>query len=118
MSFAPRKLLRSFAFRLSLWYALIFAVSASVLLLLIYFLANSALQRKDQEIIQSKLNEYEAVYIAGGARALQSRAVKENNPSDDKSFYVNLISPQVSLSVHVTPNGWDGFNLERDWNQI
>jgi signal transduction histidine kinase len=118
MSFAPRKLFRSFVFRLSLWYALIFAVSAGVLLVLVYYLVNSALQRKDQEIIQSKLNEYETVYAAGGASALKVRAVKENNPTDDKSFYVNLISPQVSLSVHVTPEGWAGFNLERDWNQF
>jgi signal transduction histidine kinase len=118
MSFDLRKLFRSFAFRLSLWYALIFAVSAGVLLLLVYYLVASALQRKDQEIIQSKLNEYAAIYVAGGASALQTRAAKENNPADDKAFYVNLISPQVSLSLQVTPEGWGGFHLQRDWNQF
>jgi signal transduction histidine kinase len=118
MSFEPRKLWRSFAFRLSLWYALIFAVSAGVLLLLIYYLVAGALQRKDQEIILSKLKEYAALYVAGGARALQARAVQENNPADDKSFYVKLDSPQVSLSLQVTPDGWAGFHLEQNWNQF
>jgi signal transduction histidine kinase len=119
MSFAPRKLLRSFAFRLSLWYALIFAVSAGVLLLLIYYLVASALQRKDQEIILSKVKEYAAIYAADGARVLQARAVQENNPADDKSFYVKLLSPQLSLSIEVAPHGWAGFfNWEQHWNQF
>src|SRR5580658_3978243 len=104
MSFEPHKLLRSFAFRLSLWYALIFSISAAVLLALVYYLVGIALQRKDQEVILAQLKEYATVYQAGGARALQARAVQENNPADDKSFYVNLVSPQVSLSLRVAPN--------------
>ncbi len=117
MSFAPRELWRSFAFRLSLWYALIFAVSACVLLLLIYYLVASALQRKDQEIIVSKLNEYALLYASAGAAALQARAVQENKPDDDRSFYVKLDSPQVSLSIRVVPDGWGGF-LEQRWHQF
>ncbi len=111
-------LLRGFAFRLSLWYALAFALSIAVLLALVYCLAGIAFQRKDREIINAQLKEYATVYQAGGARALQSRAVQENNPADDKSFYVKLISPQVSLSLQVAPNGWAGFHMERDWNQF
>ena len=86
MSFEPRKMLRSFAFRLSLWYALVFAASTGALLLLVYYLAATALYHKDQEIIVSKLKEYEAVYLAGGLPFLQSIATKENNPSDERSF--------------------------------
>jgi signal transduction histidine kinase len=111
-------LLRNFAFRLSLWYALIFAVSTAVLLALVYYLVGIAFQSKDKEVILARLKEYAAVYQAGGARALQSRAAQENNPADDKSFYVKLISPQLSLSVQVTPDGWGPFQLERDWNQF
>jgi len=118
MFFEPRKIFRSFAFRLSLWYALIFALSAAVLLGLVYYLVGIAFQRKDQEVILAQLKEYATVYQAGGARALQARAVQENNPADDKSFYVKLISPQVSLSVQEAPDGWAGFHLERDWNQF
>jgi signal transduction histidine kinase len=122
MSFEAGKFFRSFAVRLSLWYALIFAVSAAVLLLFIYYLVASALQRKDQEIILSKLNEYATLYAAGGPRILHARAVQQNDPSDEKSFYVNLISPQVSLSLQVVPDSWGGFHLqpdlERHWNQF
>ena len=40
-------LLRKFAFRLSLWYALIFALSTALLLALVYYLVGIAFQRKD-----------------------------------------------------------------------
>jgi signal transduction histidine kinase len=110
MFFEPRKLFRSFAFRLSLWYALVFAVSAGVLLLLVYYLVASALQRKDEEIIVSKLKEYATVYVAGGLPALQSVATHENNPSDERSFYVNLITKRYSNPIFI-PDGWMGFKI-------
>jgi heavy metal sensor kinase len=115
-------LLRNFAFRLSLWYALIFALSTAALLALCYFLVAHAFQRKDQEIILAQLREYATVYQADGARALQARARQENDPGNDKSFFVSLKSPQVSLSIQVTPDGWGGFqmqpNVEKVWNQF
>src|ERR1035438_5077715 len=97
-------LLRNFAFRLSLWYAFIFAVSATALLALCYYFVANALQRKDQEIILAQLKEYATVYQAGGAPALQLRAMQENDPTNDKPFFVSLQSPQVSLSLKETPN--------------
>jgi len=106
MFFEPHKLLRSFAFRLSLWYALIFSISAGVLLLLVYYLVSGALLHKDEEVIAARFREYATVYQAGGPDALRARA------SDDKSFYVKLIYP-VSLSLQVNPDGWGGFNLLR-----
>jgi signal transduction histidine kinase len=115
-------LLRNFAFRLSLWYALMFALSAAVLLALIYFLVANAFQRKDQEIILAQLKEYATVYQAGGAAALQARARQENDPASDKSFFVSLNSPQVSLSLQLVPDAWGGFqmqpNVEKVWNQF
>ena len=82
-------LLRNFAFRLSLWYALIFALSTVVLLALVYYPVGSAFQRKDGEIILAQLKEYATVYQAGGPEALRARASQNN----DKSFYVHLDSP-------------------------
>jgi heavy metal sensor kinase len=111
MSFAPRKLFRSFAFRLSLWYALVFAVSAAVLLLLVYYLVAGALQHKDEEIILSKLKEYAALYVAGGLPALQSVATQENNPSDERAFFVALVTKRYTNPILV-PEGWMNFTIK------
>ena len=115
-------LLRNFAFRLSLWYALIFALSTAVLLALVYYLVGAALQRKDEEVIRARLKEYATLYQAGGAETLHARALQENNPTDDKSFYVNLVSPQVNFNIQIVPDGWGGSiiqpKIEQVWNNF
>ncbi len=117
MFFEPYKVFRGFAFRLSLWYALIFCISAGALLLLVYYLVAGALQRKDQEIILSRLKEYAAVYVAGGAPTLQSVATQENNPSDERSFYVNLVSKRYVNPI-VIPQGWLGFKVTPGYLEV
>jgi signal transduction histidine kinase len=108
---SPPNLLRSFAFRLGLWYALIFTLSAAILLVLVYYLVAHEFQGKDQEIILAKLKEYAAVYQAGGADALTATALQENNRADEKSFYVNLITPHFSRPI-IVPDEWLGFRLQ------
>jgi signal transduction histidine kinase len=115
-------LLRNFAFRLSLWYAFIFVLSTTILLALVYFLVSSAFQRKDEEVLLAQLKEYATVYQAGGAASLEARARQENNPADEKSFYISLRSPQLSLNIQLIPDGWGGVimqpNIEKVWNQF
>jgi signal transduction histidine kinase len=107
----PPSLLRSFAFRLSLWHALIFTISAAALLVLVYYLVANAFEAKDKEIILAKLKEYAAVYQAGGADALTTVASQENNPADEKSFYVNLVTRRLSRQI-ILPDEWHGFQLK------
>jgi signal transduction histidine kinase len=111
MSSNPPSLLRSFAFRLSLWYALIFVISTSALLVLVYYLVALEFHGKDKEIILSKLKEYAAIYQAGGADALSATATQENNPSDEKSFYVNLVTRRLSRQI-ILPDEWHGFRWQ------
>jgi len=70
------QLRRNTGVRLSLWFALIFALSAAALLALVYYLVEQDFERKDQEVILARLKEYAAVYQAGGAEALRRRAVQ------------------------------------------
>ena len=111
MSSNHPSLLRSFAFRLSFWYALIFTISATALLVLVYYLVANEFQAKDQEILMTKLREYATVYQTSGSDALRNVAVQENNPSNEKAFYVNVISPHVSRPI-IVPDDWQGFRLQ------
>ena len=116
-----KRLGRNFAFRLSLWHALIFTVSTTAIFALAYYLVAQEFEQKDKEIILARLKEYAAVYQVGGASELKLRAVQDNNPSDAKSFYVNLISPEL-LAPIIVPNAWGGFRVERStsglWRQL
>ncbi len=117
MSLRPRSPFRNFAFRVSLWYAGIFIVSSAALLALVYWLVTLTLQRKDQEIIESKLREYATLYQAAGPRAVQLRAQQENNPNDERAFYVGLIQPHTQVTI-TAPNTWQEFQpfqFKTDW---
>lgn len=103
----PPNLLRSFAFRLSLWYALIFTVSAVALLALVYYLVAYEFQAKDQELILAKLNEYATLYQTEGAEALAAVATQENKQSDEK-FYVGLKTSQLVHQITL-PDAWHSF---------
>lgn len=108
MSLKPRNLLRNFAVRVSLWYAAIFIVSSAALLALVYWLVTVTLQRKDEEIITGKLQEYATLYQAAGPQALVARARQENDPHNGRSFYVGLIQPRAHLIINA-PSEWQQF---------
>jgi len=52
-----KKLLRTVSFRLNLWYALVFSVSAVGLFGLLYFYLQAAVVHKDREVIEARLKE-------------------------------------------------------------
>ena len=105
-----KRLRGNFVFRLSLWYALIFTASTAGLFVLIYFLVEQEFERKDREVILARLKEYAAVYQAGGAEVLRKRVLQENNPADEKSFYVNLVTPEIVVPI-IVPDDWGEFRL-------
>ncbi|MBN2507965.1 MAG: HAMP domain-containing histidine kinase [Verrucomicrobia bacterium] len=107
-----KRIPRRFVFRLSLGYALIFTASTAALFVLAYFLVAQEFQRKEQEVILSRLREYAAVYQAGGFNALKERAARDNNPADERSFYVSLVSPLKVVRPVLVPRDWGTFRLE------
>jgi len=58
----------SFSLRLNLWYSGIFILTACGLFLLAYFVLASAIQQRDREVLQAKLDEYRAWYEGGKLR--------------------------------------------------
>src|SRR5438552_30574 len=87
------RLTRSFSVQLNLWYASIFILSAGALFLSMYFLLATAIQRKDHEVIESRLKEYSAVYAGGGASALRNWINRSGETRNQKAFFVRLVDP-------------------------
>ncbi|MCP5515767.1 MAG: HAMP domain-containing histidine kinase [Verrucomicrobiales bacterium] len=101
---------RSLALRLSLGYAAVFTVGAAVLFGLTYLLLAGALERKDREVIQARLNECAAVYDNGGLPALD-HLVQQNRASPrEKSFLVRVASPRGSVLLMAAPDDWVQFD--------
>jgi signal transduction histidine kinase len=100
----------SFAVRLSLWYALIFTVSASVLFWLLYLLLSSALERKDHEVIETRLKACAAIYESGGLPALQEFVERSRDAEKSHAFFVRVASPMGTALLLNVPEDWVQFD--------
>ena len=102
----------AFSFRLNLWYASIFTVSACGLYFFLYLLLSVAIETKDKEVIEAQLKEYSAVYQGGGLPALRNSLYANQESKKQKSFFVRVVNPRNSASALIAsvPEDWIGFD--------
>jgi len=106
----PSRATRSITFRLNLWYAVTFVVSAGLLFIALYFLVAVAVQRKDREIVEARLKEGTAIYQAGGASALRNWTAR--NVTGEKLF-VRVLGPWGNVVFISAPEDWVAFEPPR-----
>ena len=102
--------LGNFTLRLSLWYALMFTVSAGVMFWLLYALLSAALVRKDHEVIEARLRACAAIYESGGLGALQEFVQRSRNTDKSKTFFVRVASPAGNALLLNVPEDWVQFD--------
>ena len=66
-----RNAFKSFAFRLNLWYGVIFSVTAAILFAFVYWMLAQAVLQKDLQALQAQMGDYSRIYRDGGSLALQ-----------------------------------------------
>lgn len=104
----------AFSFRLNLWFALLFTASALALFGLFYFLLSMALQAKDREVLEARLQEYVALYHAGGTAAIRRRVARNNAQGRwEESLYIRIVSPFQEDIILSVPPDWLGFDPGR-----
>jgi signal transduction histidine kinase len=114
----PFVLLNRVSIRLSLWYTAFFAVSTATVLLLMYYLVAQELERKEVEVIQSRAKEYASLFQTRGFAELKRRVLAENDPADEKSFLVSVVSPFDVVETVVVPQDFGSLRLERTVQRV
>ena len=115
-----RRVFGSFAFRLSLWYAVAFTGSAVVLFGLLYLLLGSFFERSERAIIEARLKECAAVYETRGLPALQQLVHRNQFNQDEGPFFVRVTGQLGSVLLLAAPADWVDLdsiskaNAERD----
>jgi signal transduction histidine kinase len=99
---------QSFAFRLSLWFAGAFTLSAAVLFALLYLLLTSFFEQSEREIIQARLKECAAVYEARGLPALSEMVHRTEFDHNEGPFFVRVVGRLGSVLLVVAPEDWAG----------
>lgn len=104
------KLLRNFgrtiSFRLNLWYASIFIASSIAVFILLYTLFSVAVDRKEREVIESRLKGYAAVYRTGGIAALRNWTRQSEQNGVQSRFFVQVVSPFGIVLYQQLPPDW------------
>ncbi|MGA8659696.1 MAG: HAMP domain-containing sensor histidine kinase [Chthoniobacterales bacterium] len=101
-----RRIVGSFAFRLSLWYAVAFTASAVALFGLLYLLLGSFFERSENAIIEARLKECAAVYETRGLPALQQLVHQSQFNQDEGPFFVRVTGQLGSVLLLVAPADW------------
>ena len=106
-AFRSSRLWHSFPFRLSLWYAGAFTVSAAVLFALLYLLVVSFFERSEREVISARLKECSLVYERGGLPALNGLVHSSSDfTAGGGSFFVRVTGPLGSVLLLIAPHDW------------
>ncbi|KAB2660715.1 MAG: HAMP domain-containing histidine kinase [Verrucomicrobia bacterium] len=102
--------LRTIGFRLNLWYASVFILSAAALFLVMYIGLQIAMERKDREVVLARSKELFTVYGAGGPRGLGDYLDREGHES---KYYVRLADILQNNVLVVAPDEWVTFNVRQ-----
>ncbi len=104
---------RTLSLWLSLGYAAIFTGSALLLFVLIYYLLGAAIDQKDQDLVESRLREYQAVYLGGGVPALKDWIDRVGEAQRQQTFFVRVVKPDQTVLFLILPADWVHTDLQR-----
>lgn len=107
-------LFRTVTFRIVLWYAGLFFVSSLAVFIFIYFTLDSSLRHRMDKNLLSNAEEFEAIYKAGGVRALQSDFNIEAQSEGTERAFFRLLSPQRSVIASSDTSRWSGIETHPD----
>ncbi|MBP1742036.1 MAG: two component system sensor histidine kinase, related to CopS, partial [Deltaproteobacteria bacterium] len=114
----PLKQLRSYrktlAFRLTLWYAGVFAVSSCIAFLLFYTMITSVFrERTDQELL-AQAREFSATLSTRGIEAVRSLAMLEAQAAGVKKVFLRLLSSRGEVFSSSNMSYWQDIDIREE----
>ena len=103
------QLRRRVAVRMAAWFAVLFAFGSLAIYALTYWMFVSAVESKDQEILENRFREYAGIYQSGGPVALQRWLNSTEEPRNGQLFFVRLINPSRTVVFQRIPQDWVDF---------
>src|SRR5271157_5483618 len=113
MSSRTPRLRNTLAFRLTLWYAGIFAVSSCVAFLLFYTLINTVIQdRTDQELL-GEVSKFSVLLSAEGVQAVANNAVLEAQAAGVKKVFFRLLGQNGQVFSSSNMSYWKEIGIDK-----
>lgn len=110
---------RTVTFRLTAWYALLFAAVSVGVLLLAQARLQSVLRARTDSDLQEDLREWEHQYSALGLTKLKTDFESEERSTGAMDLFAALVSPDGSIRVSTDLGPWRGLPLQKaDWQGL
>jgi heavy metal sensor kinase len=107
------RLWRSLAFRLTLWYAVVFVVSAAIVFALFYMSIRAMIyQRLDDELLK-KSKEFASIYALQGSRMLRRAAVLYAQSTGEGRMFYRLFYPSGIVFSSSNMMYWKDVGIDR-----
>jgi signal transduction histidine kinase len=106
-----RHLIRTFGFRLGLWYFALFIAGTALVLALAYALLASSLRARDRAAIEATLVRYGGAYERGGLAELGSVVNRDRFSASYEPLFVRITGDGDSAIFFSLPSGWDAFDV-------
>lgn len=103
---------RAIGFRLTVWYSVLFILSALLLFSLGYALLHSSLRHKDQENIAHELQELVALYHDSGIEGVTREIELQQKLHQAQPFFIRMADPQHTTHFIIIPDQWAAFDLK------
>jgi heavy metal sensor kinase len=106
-------LVRTFGFRLAVWYFGLFIAGAALVLLVAYVLLSWSLQQRDRDIVETTLNRYATAFQRGGLRALDAAITADRAAGRYEPLLVRVVTPGGAAVHFSMPADWIRFDLSQ-----
>lgn len=104
---------RTLAFRLTLWYALVFAASATIVFVVVYALIAGMMQQRIDDELLSQSKELAAVYVLQGTRMLQRSARLQAQAVGEKKIFYRLFYRSGIVFSSSNLGYWEDVGIDR-----
>jgi heavy metal sensor kinase len=88
---------RTLAFRLTLWYAGIYVVSATVAFAFFYYLITAAIRNRADQDLLAEVRSLSSVMSLQGVEAVKRQALLESRAAGEKKIFIQLLYPDGRL---------------------
>ena len=103
---------QSLALRLAAFYTLAFAAGACVLFGVLYWVLGRALESRDREAVEHRVETFARAYEGGGPAALRAVLSTDDSP-DMRSLFVRVLGPDGVASFAKVPSDWVGSTSQK-----
>ena len=102
------------AFRLTLWYALIFTISTGVAFFLFYLQITSFMRVQTDQDLLNQARKISSVLTLQGVSAVERIAILESQAAGEKKIFIRLLSRNGSVFSSSNMSYWQNIGIEKE----